>query len=257
MKIKFINTILNSALLAIGLTSSAHATVILYDQDFENPAAFVNNGGDVNIFNSVNTLYGNQPSGFTFAQQYTVETLLLTGNQAFGTGYTDTSGVGGNYALGMLSSVQNDLLGLSFDVSGYDFLNARMDISSIDLSVFSGPFVPPGAIPTFEFTLYDNPTGINGLGGGTILDSIQVSGTASARDVFDWTEVLLPLSTAGNTNGNVTLRIDLLSGGYASMDNFVIAASDSSGNISVPEPSIAILLATGLMVLGVARRKKA
>lgn len=56
------------------------ATLVLYDQDFENPAGFVNNGGDVNIFRSVNTLYGNQPSGFTFAQAFTVETLLINGN---------------------------------------------------------------------------------------------------------------------------------------------------------------------------------
>ena len=237
------------------LTPSVYAaTVILYDQDFENPAAFLNDGGDVNIFNSVNTLYGNQPPGFTFAQQFTVETLLLTGNQAFGTGYSDPSGIGGNYALGMLSSVQNDLLGLSFDVGSNDFLNARLDISSIDLSVFGGPFVTSGSIPTFQFTLYDNPTGVVGLGSGTILDLLEVSGTASARDVFAWTEVLLPLSTAGNTNGNVTLRIDLLDGGYAAMDNMVIEASNTPG--SVPVPAAVWLFGSGLIgLIGVARRK--
>lgn len=256
MKIKFINKVLSGVVLALGVTSVVHATVILYDQDFENPAAFVNDGGDVNIFNSVNMLYGNQPSGFTFAQQFTVETLLLTGNQAFGHGYSDPSGIGGNYALGMLSDRQNDLLGLSFNVGNFDFLNARLDISSIDLSVFGGPFVQLNAIPTFQFILYDNPTGITGLGSGTILDSIQVSGTASARDVFDWTDALLPLSTAGNTNGNVTLRIDLLGGGYASMDNFVIAASNTAGSTSVPEPSVLALMCLGLAGLSLSRRNK-
>lgn len=68
------------------------ATTILYNQDFENPAAFVNAGGDVNIFNSVNTLYGNQPPGFTFAQAFTVETFFVNGNQACGMGYSDPSG---------------------------------------------------------------------------------------------------------------------------------------------------------------------
>lgn len=234
----------------------ARAATILYDQNFENPAAFVNDGGDVNINNSVNILYGNQPPGFTFAQANTVETLLITGSQAFGHGYSDPSGKGGSYALGMLSDAQNDLLGLSFNVGSNTFLNVRLDISSIDLSVFGGPFVPPGAVPTFEFTLYDNPSGATGLGGGTVLDVLQASGTASARDVFDWTEALLPLDAAGNTNGNVTLRVDLLTGGYAALDNFRIAASDTPGDVGLPEPATAALLAAGLAGLGFPRTRR-
>lgn len=246
--------------LAIFAVSPAHATTILYNQNFENPAAFVNDGGDVNIFNSVNALYGNQPPGFTFAQAFTVETLLITGNQAFGHGYSDPSGIGGNYALGMLSSVQNDLLGLSFNVGSNNFLNFNLDISSIDLSVFSGPFVSPGAVPTFEFTLFDNPSGATGLGSGAILDSLQASGTASARDVFDWTDVLLAFDATGNTNGNVTLRIDLLNGGYAAMDNFRIAASDIPGDVgggggSVPEPATLGLLSLGFSVMALSKRR--
>ena len=228
-----------TAIAAIAMPASA-ATLVLYDQDFENPSGFVNDGGDVNIFKSVNTLYGNQPPGFTFAQANTVETLLITGNKAFGTGYSDPLGKGGNYALGMLASFNADLLGLSFNIGSNQFLNARLDISSIDLSVFSGPFVTPGAVPTFEFTLYDNPSGTTGLGNGTILDVLQASGTASPRTVFDWTEVLLPLDASGNTNGNVTLRIDLLSGGYAALDNFRIAASDTAGDIGVITPETSI-----------------
>ncbi len=216
------------------------ATLVLCDQDFENPSGFVNDGGDVNIYRSVNTLYGNQPLGFTFAQAFSVETLFINGSRAFGRGYSDPSGRGGNYALGMLASRNADLLGLSFDVGSNQFLNLRLDISSIDLSVFSGPFVTPGAVPFFEFTLYDNPSGTTGLGSGTILDVLRASGTASARDVFDWTEVLLPLNASGSTNGNVTLRIDLLSGGYAALDNMRIAASNIPGDVGVitPEPPI-------------------
>lgn len=231
---------------AASVPSPASSQVLLYEQDFEKPVGFVNDGGDVNIFRTVNELYGNQPAGFTFAQAFTVETLLITGTQAFGTGYSDPSGIGGNYALGLLSDTQNDLLGLSFDVQDFTFLNLRLHISSIDLSVFGGPFVPEsGAAPEFEFTLYDNPGGANGLGDGTILDSGRAVGIASARHVFEWTEVLLPLDATGSTNGNVTLRIDLLSGGYASMDNFKIVASD----IAIPEPSAFALSCFGLLNL--------
>jgi len=234
---------------------SAQADVSLYRQDFENPVGFVNDGGDVNIFNSVNTLYGNQPAGFSFAQDFTVETLLIKGNQAFGHGYSDPSDKGGKYALGMLSDSQNDLLGLSFNVGSNKFLSMSLDISSIDLSVFGGPFVAAGAVPRFEFTLFDNPGGATGLGSGTILDSFQAAGTASAPDVFDWTHVLFALDASGSTNGNVTLRIDLLSGGYAAMDNFLITASNTPGQ--VPIPAAVWLLGSGLAgVAAVAGRRQ-
>ncbi|PTR17692.1 hypothetical protein C8R31_101859 [Nitrosospira sp. Nsp2] len=89
-------------------------------------------------------------------------------------------------------------------------MNVRAEISSIDVSVFGGPFVKPGAVPTFKFTLFDDANGNDGLGSGKMLDVGQVSGIASSRDVFSWTEVTLPPSTIGNTDRNVTVRIDLL-----------------------------------------------
>jgi hypothetical protein len=251
---------LTSITTSILMASSVQASTVLYDQDFENPVGFVNDGGDVNIFRTVNDLYGNQPLGFQFSQNFTVETLLITGNQAFGTGYSDPSAIGENYALGMLSSVQNDLLGLSFNVGDADFLNFRLDISSIDLSVFGGLFVSPGAIPEFEFTLYDNPTGMLGLGSGAILSTFRASGTASERAVFDWTEVLGVLDASEATNGNVILRIDLLSGGYAAMDNFRIVASDipgDIGNVSTLEPTSTLgLLSLGILGAGATLKRK-
>jgi hypothetical protein len=232
-------------------TQSSEASTVLYVQNFENPTGFVNDGGDVNIYRSVNQLYGNQPAGFSFAQQNTVETLRVGGTQAWGTGFRDPQGIAGNYALGLLSSWENDLLALSFDIEAYRYLNFRVDISSIDLDRWGGPFVPvKGEAPSFRFTLYDNPTGITGLGSGAVLSTFDVSGTASARNTFDWTNVVAGLDATGNTNGKVTLRIDLLSGGYAAMDNFVIAASDRAGDVPpVPEPSSWISLGMGLAIL--------
>lgn len=248
---------LTSLLLLCGLFSGvSQAATILYDQDFENPVGFVNDAADINIFRQVNELYGNQPAGFSFAQQFTVETLLITGSSAFGTGYSDPAGSGGNYALGMLSTGQNDLLGLSFNIGSNDFLNMRLDVSSIDLSAFGGPFVPQGAVPRFQFTLYDNPTGVNGLGTGAILSQIEGLGTASPRSVFEWTELLLAMDATGNTNGNVTLRIDLLDGGYAALDNIRIAASDIAGDVGDPLPLPSSLLLLGLGLLGLRLRSR-
>ena len=260
----WISSIAGLSLVLMCLTASpAKATFILYDQNFENPTGFVNDGGDINIFRTVNQLYGNQPPGFTFAQNFTVETLLITGNRAFGTGYSDPQGIGGNYALGMLSTLQNDFLSLSFNVQGQAFLNFRLNISSIDLDRFSGPFNSTGAVPVFELTLFDNPSGATGLSGnGTILDVERITGVASSsHTVFNWTEHTLALDARGSTNGNVTIRIDLLNtqgSGYAAMDNFRIAASNTPGDVGdtnpVPAPASITLLGIGLAVMLVARR---
>jgi hypothetical protein len=243
----------------------AHAQILLYNQNFENPVGFVNDGGDINIFRTVNQLYGNQPPGFTFAQANTVETLFLRGNQAFGTGYSDPAGIGGNYALGMLSGLasENDQLGLSFNVQGQNFLNFRLNISSIDLDRFGGPFNSPGVVPVFEIALFDNPSGATGLSGnGTLLDSEQVTGVASPlRTLFNWTEHTVALDASGSTNGNVTVRIDLLGtqgSRYAALDNFLIVASNTPGDVggaAVPEPASVAVLGVGLVGLFAARRR--
>jgi len=220
-------TALAPALPALAALPTANAATLLYSQDFESPTGFVSDGGDVNIFRSINQLYSGQPPGFTFAQANTVETLLVGGNQAFGgQGFVDPAAIAGRYVVGMLSNVQNDLLALSFNVGSFKFLNFRLDIASIDLGNWGGPFVPVGgAAPVFRFSLYDNPSGAVGLAGGTPLSSLEATGTLNpVKNTFDWTNVVAALDATGNTNGNVILQIDLLSGGYAAMDNFFIAA---------------------------------
>ena len=245
------------ALLTIGLASaSANAATVLYTQDFEHPVNFVNDGGDINIFRTVNDLYGNQPAGFTFAQPFTTETLLVGGTGAFGTGYKDPQNVAGNYVVSMLSDAQDDRLALAFNIGTNKFLNFQLDISSIDLDRFGGPFVPAGgAAPTFRFSLYDNPSGATGLGSGTALSFADRTGTIGPNKfTFDWTNVTVGLDATGNTNGNVILEIDLLSGaGYAAFDNFKVAAADQSGVI--PEPGTWALLLGGLGAMGFAMQR--
>lgn len=246
-----------AALSAMSITSAAAAT-LLYSQNFESPVGFVNNGYDLSQ-QSVNTLYANQPAGFVFSQQYTVETLLVGGSLAFGTGYEDPQARAGSYVLGMLSTVQDDLLGLAFNVGTYDFLNFQFDLSSIDLNCCGAPFVAAGAVPSARISLYDNPSGAAGLGTGAALASVDVIGLAGPNKyTFNWSNHVVGLDATNSTNGNVIMRIDLLTGGYAALDNFVIAASDTAGEIPgrVPVPGSLALLGLGLAGLGFFRRKR-
>jgi len=242
------------------ICASAQGATLLYQQNFESPVNFVNDGGDFNIFRTVNQLYANQPAGFAFAQDFTVETLRIGGTEAFGQGYKDPQGVGGQYVLGMLSTFQNDRLGLAFNVGTFKFLNFRVDISSIDLDRQGGPFVPVnGAAPLFRFRLFDNPTGALSIGAGTPLSSFDANGVIAANKfTFNWTNVLGALDATGNTNGNVILQVDLISGGYAAFDNFIIAASDISGEVPgtvIPLPPGFVLMAGGMLLLGGAARR--
>lgn len=251
----------------LATAGSASAADLLYSQNFEAPAFYNNDsGGDFDIYADVNAHYANQPAGFSFAQANTVETLRVGGSIAFGEGYKDPQNIAGNYVVGMLSSVQDDLLGLSFNVSTFKYLNVRADISSIDLDRQGGPFVPTGgAAPVFRFSLFDNPTGALGVGSGAALASFDVTGLVSpAKNVFNWSEALGGLDASGSTNGNVILRIDLLSGGYGALDNLRIAASDISGEIpdptppgipGVPEPSTWAMLIAGFGLIGGAMRR--
>lgn len=244
---------------------AAQASTLLYSQDFNNPNAFVNEfygGGpkDVDPFTTVNGAYGNQPAGFSFGQAFTVETLLVGGNGAWGgQGFQDPSGTAGGYVLGMLSDAQNDLVGLSFNNQGFRYLNFRFDFSPIDLNSWSGPFNRNGVAPSFRVSLIDNPTGATGLGAGSVLASQDFIGAAPDNPyTFKWINGVAALDSMGSTNGNVTIRIDMLSGGYGAIDNFVVNASDRAGDVpAIPEPGTYAMMLLGLAGMGwVARRRR-
>ncbi|PTR17691.1 hypothetical protein C8R31_101858 [Nitrosospira sp. Nsp2] len=76
--------------------------VTSYDQNFEHPVAFVNDGGDVNVFNPVNELYGNQPTGPVLLKQIRWTRFLSPAIRHLVMAIPIFL-ARGNYALGMLS----------------------------------------------------------------------------------------------------------------------------------------------------------
>lgn len=234
--------------------SGSVRAAILFSNDFNSPTNYIPGGalnGDISS-QTVNSLHGT-----SFQNSFTVETLRISG----GTTFTDASGTGGAYALGMLSTAQNDLMSATFDAQSFNFLNLSIDVSAIDLDCCGGPFNPTGTlVPEFQFRLYDAPGGaFNLFAPGALLDTQNIIGTASPRTVFDWTSHVVALDASGSTDGNVALVIDLLQGGYASFDNLVIASDDTPGGGlpgAIPEPGMLAIIGLGLAGLGLARRKK-
>ncbi|MBN8453469.1 hypothetical protein [Accumulibacter sp.] len=57
----------------------------------------------------------------------------------------------------------------------------QLDISSIDLNFWGGPFVPAGGLaPSFGPSLYDNATGTVDLSTPALLDSVDIRGSLPA-----------------------------------------------------------------------------
>lgn len=252
-----------SALLGTVFTmvSQVEAATILLDQDFESPNSFVSTS-DVDG-RPVNVLYANQPTGFSFGNTFTVETVNVTDSvnpsdsqRSFGSigGYQGDLAQSGNFVVGMLSSVQDDRLGLTFDTGGFRFLNIQIDITSLDLDCCGAPFIfadGVGYAPTFRFSLFDD-SGSSGVGTGALLDQFELAGTESQRHVLDFTTGTFGLDASGSTDGIVTLQIDLLTGGYAAFDNLIVASSDTEGDVgqvSVPLPPTGWLLLGALVAL--------
>ncbi|WP_299722436.1 VPLPA-CTERM sorting domain-containing protein [uncultured Tateyamaria sp.] len=250
--------------LGLGSTAFAASTTVLYDQDFENPNAFIGSRRSDVDAQKVNVNYGNQPAGFTFGNTFTVETINVTdstnpgGDRQFNSigGYTGDLAQSGDFVIGMLSTAQDDLLGLTFDVTGFDFLNVQIDLTNLDLECCGAPFHSGSfdTTPDFQFSLFDGQ-GTGGIGGGTLLDRKVFSPDASARHVIDFSTFTFGLDAKDTTDGLVTLQIDLLSGGYAAFDNLRIAASDTEGNVGVvPLPAAAWFLLAGIGMLAGLRR---
>lgn len=199
------------------------ASVVLYSNDFESP----NQPVEINCPNSLDTrginfLYGTDT--FVFHQTYTVEAVVIEDSIGL---YSDPEGKGGSIALGMLSSAQNDLLALTFNREGLEFLNVGLDLSSIDVSGCGGPFGV--AAPVMQVSLLDSPGGVFAFG-QTVLDTATITGEAAPdRWTFHWTAGVAALDASAATDDFVSVLFDLTQSGYAAFDNLSIVASDEGG----------------------------
>ncbi|MEL6329923.1 MAG: hypothetical protein AAFR38_09690 [Planctomycetota bacterium] len=231
-----------AASLALPLgAASAQPVVTVFEEDFESPTG-INLRGDMDVTQqTVASIYG-----ATFNQTFTVETLAINGPQNT---FSDPSGMGGNYSIGLLSDAQNDLFAFTFNVADRDFVNVFFDLSSIDLPGLGGPFTQDGvSVPELSVMLLDTPGGVFNIGSpGSfgVLGSGTATGVASPRFEFDWTSHQFFFNATGSTDGNVTLLFDLTAGGYASLDNFLIESNEVPSPAGVAAFGLAGLVASG------------
>lgn len=141
--------------------------------------------------------------------------------------YADPQSRAGQYAISMLATVNDDLLGLGFDTFGKTFINIAMDISSIDIQCEDGPFGIED--PIFRVSLLDDPSGSVPLT-GTPLDFADMEGPVGPNGwTFLWTRHSVSLNATGSTTGRISIVFDLLQSDYAAFDNLIIQASDEPG----------------------------
>jgi hypothetical protein len=207
------------SLTCVGAPLVAAQEITLYENDFEQP----NQPVDVSCGNSldqsgINATYGK--AGYNFIEQYSVETIVL--HDPMGK-YSGQGNQNGDYALGMLGSVQDDKLAFRFDVQGQQYLNVAMDVSSIDVDGCGGPFGVE--TPVFKVSLLEDAQGDFDWNAKK-LDEKTLEGEASSDAwKFHWTRGTVALDAGKAQSGNVIVVFDLVSAGYAAFDNLKITAS--------------------------------
>lgn len=228
---------------------------LLYANDFETPNSGtlqITCGGSLDL-RPINTLYGpcaslpaqtacvSNPSlnggarglaaPASFKQTNTVEGVLYNiPPNACLQGYVQVpAGRGGNYGIGMLSVIQNDILSLTFNTLGRSSINIFFDMASLD-SCGCGVSSNVGLIaPRYRLVLVDDPTGnfpIESYSGSpSILDQAFATGISPANiSAISWSAQSIYLSTQGKSQ--VTLIWDLIDAPYSVFDNLFIVSND-------------------------------
>jgi hypothetical protein len=198
---------------------AAAQEITLYENDFEKP----NQPVEVSCGNSldqagINETFGK--AGYNFIEQYSVETVVL--HDPMGK-YSDQGSRNGDYALGMLGSVQDDKLAFRFDMQGQQYLNVAMDVSSIDVEGCGGPFGVE--TPKFKVMLLEDADGEFNWSNKK-LDEKMLEGEASSDAwKFHWTRGTVALDAGEAKTGNIIVVFDLVTAGYAAFDNLKITAA--------------------------------
>ena len=207
-------------------TSAAVAqTRVLYGNDFEqqNLAAEINCGETLD-WRGINQLYGDEH--FSFEQTFSVEAVHIHNPADL---YNDPSDDHGDYAIGMLSTREDDQLALTFDAEGATYLNLGLDLSSIDVKGCGGPFGVE--TPVLKISLLDTPSGEFSFDDSyPVLQEETVTGQQAPDEwTFAWTSHVVALDASAADNGRVTVLFDLVQSGYAVFDNLTITSSTEPG----------------------------
>jgi len=217
------------------INSGSDSTFVLFENDFETPIVPASSI-TTEFWYDVSSQPVKDLFGFEFTQTNTIETILINGER---NQYTDSPGIGGNYALGMLNtSILNgsfgDKLAFTFDRQNLPFLNLMMDVAAVDLASASDPNGRYGVnTPIFKFSVYDSPAStFNFSSPGTLLSTDEATGISpnGNKFIFNWASLMgtFDISAASPT---VTVVIELLQSGYASFDNIIITSSTEAGSI--------------------------
>jgi len=201
---------------------------VLYANDFEAPNVPPEANCATLDGRPIQTVYG-KPA-YTYQQINTVETVLLGS-------YGATTAENGLYALGMLSAFQDDRLALTFDAGSQAFLNVGFDLSALDVPGCGGPFGVARA--SMRVSLLDSPGGAFAWDQRELASAELLGPEAFEAGTPHFARVSAALSTAGSSDGHVSLVFDLRESGYATFDNLSIAAAEVAGVEDVDVDAVA------------------
>lgn len=195
-------------------------SISLYSNDFEQPnEPLVGTCTAVLDQRGINLLYGGDD--FSFQQTFTVEGFLIDTEA----GYSDPENRAGNYAIGMLSASQPDLLALVFDARDFGFVNVSFMIAGTDIAGCGGLFGLD--VPQMTVSVHDAPGGVFSITNrGPALSEGMVTGVATEDyQVLRWASVTVPLDISASRDGNIALVFDLTASGYGLIDNLAVVAA--------------------------------
>lgn len=217
--------------------------ISLLANDFENPDGAPTSSApfrDMNFVGGVTAWYGPE-----YKQNNTTEVLLING--PFNV-YSDPANTAGNYSLGIFDDSdpagQNDLVAITFDRQGKNFINVKLDIGVTGLNSGGAPWTGiTYQDANLNLKVYDDPNNTFDVEApsGTILDegSAMIDTSGSSIFVLNWETVVIGLDVSGATLDTVVLLFDLektlSNGAYVAIDNLEIFAGDSSIENAAPQ----------------------